>query len=396
MATVLIKLSGGEGVIRQDDGEIELTHDVTADWGQPLQPWDRYKPARLGLGDDRVLFGGLLPSGAVSVEAVEATGVRRPATVAEGAWAVILEDGEHGDPVLGYRDAEGAFVHRPMPDRYEHEPITDAQEPCPVCGQIEYEQYFVTEEWRAGRGRKGTDSFEPSPLIVCRVCGHQEHIGGIIRFARSEDAEEDEATRTARLAHLRVEQAVQRGYSDKMTLMGVTFPIYAVEGWPARINASGSRGDDLTQLTVAHTETWPDMTPVARPSIEVTTSIDPHQPGELTIARKAFANRITSDTGRELADGLSDAAITLWFRAARRRRVAASHTASVGETDIMIDGAREPFVMVGDPAGLWVAVRRHHGLTITIAARGIEPASLVLEPIADPFARLLTPEPNKP
>jgi hypothetical protein len=159
MATVLIKLSGGEGVIRQDDGEIELTHDVTADWGQPLQPWDRYKPARLGLGDDRVLFGGLLPSGAVSVEAVEATGVRRPATVAEGAWAVILEDGEHGDPVLGYRDAEGAFVHRPMPDRYEHEPITDAQEPCPVCGQIEYEQYFVTEEWRAGRGRKGTDSF---------------------------------------------------------------------------------------------------------------------------------------------------------------------------------------------------------------------------------------------
>jgi hypothetical protein len=45
----LIKLAGGEGVIRQADGEIELTHDVTEDRGQPLQPWDRYQPIRLGL-----------------------------------------------------------------------------------------------------------------------------------------------------------------------------------------------------------------------------------------------------------------------------------------------------------------------------------------------------------
>ena len=29
VASVVIKLPGGEGVIRQEDGEIELTHDVT-------------------------------------------------------------------------------------------------------------------------------------------------------------------------------------------------------------------------------------------------------------------------------------------------------------------------------------------------------------------------------
>ena len=62
-----------------------------------------------------MLFGGLLPPGAVSVEAVKATGVRQAAAVGGGAYAVIFEDGEHGDPALGYRDAEGAFVHRPMP-----------------------------------------------------------------------------------------------------------------------------------------------------------------------------------------------------------------------------------------------------------------------------------------
>lgn len=396
MAFVLIKLPSGEGVIRQEDGEIALTHDVTEDRGQPLQPWDRYQPIGLGLSGDRMLFGGLLLPGAVSVEAVEATGVRRAAAVGGGAYAVILEDGEHGEPALAYRDADGAFVHRPMPGDYAHVPITDAEEPCPVCGEIKYEQYFVTEEWRAGRGMKGTDSFAPSPLIVCGVCGHQEHIGGIMRFAGSGNADEDEAAGMARLTRVRAEQAVQRWHSDKMTLLGVTFPIYAAEGWPARINGSGSRNHDLTELRIAHTETLPDSMPVARPSIEITTSIDPHPPGELSIARRAFADHVAVDSGRELTDGLSDAAVTLWFRAARRRRVAGAHAASVGETAITIEGARQPFVVVGHLNDLWVAVRRHDDLTITIAARGIDPASLVIEPIADPSARLLGPEPNEP
>jgi len=30
---VLIELPGGEGIVRGEDGEIALTHDVTLDWG---------------------------------------------------------------------------------------------------------------------------------------------------------------------------------------------------------------------------------------------------------------------------------------------------------------------------------------------------------------------------
>jgi hypothetical protein len=41
VATVLIELLGGEGMIRGEDGEIALTHDVALDGGQPLQPWER-------------------------------------------------------------------------------------------------------------------------------------------------------------------------------------------------------------------------------------------------------------------------------------------------------------------------------------------------------------------
>ncbi len=396
MAEVVIKLPGGEGIIRGHDGEIELTHDITLDRGQCLQPWDRYQPLRVGLSDDRMLFGGLLPTGAVSVEAVEATGVRKAAAVAGGAYAVIFEDQEHGEPALGYRDAAGGFVHRPMPAEYLHRPVPDAEEPCPVCGAVQYEVYFPTEDWRAGRGKKGTDTYEPSPLVVCRVCGHQELAGGIMRLGPVDEPGEDDAARVARMARVRAEQAIQRWYATKMTLRGVTFPIYAAEGWPAQINGQGSHGDDLTHLTIAHAETLPDAMFVERPRIEVTTSIDHHQPGELTIARNAYASGIEADSNRQPTDGLSDAALTLWFRAAHRRRVAGSHEAPVSETAITIDGAPEPFLTVGTPNARWVAVRRHHDVTVTIAAREIDPASLIIEPIADPTARLLGPQPVEP
>jgi hypothetical protein len=392
----LVELPGGEGIVRGDDGEIVLTHDVTLDWGQPLQPWDMYQPIRIGLTSERMLFGGLLPPGAVSVEAVEATGVRKAAAVGGGTYAVIFEDGEPSEPALGYRDAAGGFVHRPMPAEYPHQPVTDAEEPCPVCGTIQYEEYFPTEDWRGGRGRKGSDSFVPSPLIVCRLCGHQEQAGGITRFGEPDNPDEDAAAREARVARIRAEQNVQRWYTNKMTLMGVTFPIYAAEGWPARINGQGSQGDDLTRLAIAHAETPPDSMFVQRPRIEVTTSIDPYQPGELAVARNAFASGIEADANRRPTDGLSDAALTLWFRAVRRQRVAASHQAPISQTEITIDGAREPFLTVGTPNAHWVAVRRHHDVTITIAGRAIDPASLIIEPIADPAARLLGPKPDEP
>jgi hypothetical protein len=395
-STVLIELPGGEGVVRGDDGEIMLMHDVTLDRGQPLQPWDRYQPLRVGLGGERMLFGGLLPPGAVSVEAVEATGVRKAAVVGGGAYAVIFSDGEHGEPALGYRDAAGEFVHRPMPAEYPHRLVADAQEPCPVCWAVQYEEYFPTEDWRGGSGTKGSDSFVPSPLIVCRVCGHQEQGGGIMRLGQCDRVDEDAAAREARMARIRAEEAVQRWYSDTMTLRAVTFPIYAVEGWPARINGQGSRGDELTHVRIAHAQTLPEARFVERPRIEVTTSIDTYQPDELALARDTFASGIEADANLQPADGLSDPALTLWFRAARRRRVASAHDAEVSDIEIEIDGAREPFLMVGTPNAHWVAVRRHHDVTITIAAREIDPASLIIDPIANPGARLLGPKPDEP
>lgn len=37
-----------------------------------------------------------------------------------------------------------------------------------------------------------------------------------------------------------------------MMLGAVTFPIYAAEGIPGRVGGSGSRGDQVTSVTVSH------------------------------------------------------------------------------------------------------------------------------------------------
>ncbi len=94
------------------------------------------------------------------------------------------------------------------------------------------------------------------------------------------------------------------------------------------------------------------------------------------------------------ASELSDAATTLSFRAADRRRRAATLAAARSETQIVIDGTAHPFTTLTTPRGRWVAVRRHHNLTITIAARDLEPGALVLEPLANPTASLLGPQPG--
>ena len=396
---MVIALEEGGGLIRREDGEVVLVPDVGGDWGQPLRGDDPYEPVRVGLADDGLLIGGRMPPGAVGAELVDASGERHGVPVQGGYYAAALSDGPDVSPALAFRDAAGAFVHRPLPAAYPHQPVEDAEVPCPVCGAMQYELYLPTEEWRAGRGRKGTDSFVPGPLIICRVCGLQEHGGGITRYSPAEVPEGDEMTeaeRQAREARARAERTLQRWYAHTMTLSAVTFPIYAAEGLPARINGQASRGDDLTSLTVGQAESLGDGPFVERPTIEVTTSADPHERRELTVAREVYASLIESDGHEPPRPGLSDPAMILWFRAHRRARAAAGALAPTGEIAITIEGTPEPFLLIGAPPARWAAVRRHHGLTVTVAARDTDPGALVIEPVADPVARLVGPRPPEP
>jgi hypothetical protein len=394
MPTVLIKLTGGAGVVRRDDGEIVITQDVSDHRGQPFRGRDDYRPAKLGLDRVRSIVAGPLPPRAVSAEVVDDRGTRVAATIGDGVYAAILEQPNHGhQPIVCCRDTSGAPVPRPLPADWTRTAVPDAEEPCPGCGAVAYDEVLPTDGSRGGRGGHGHDGpLEPCLIVVCRQCGHEEGAGTALYAYISPD-DEDETTNAARIARHRAEARVQKWYSDTMTLRGVTFPIYAAENWPARINGSGSDGDDLTELTVGHRAVENDD-PFAAPDLTITTSIGKARDTDLRRARRALEMWVSYDNSHPRSDGLSDAATKLWFAArARDRRAAAGATQT--QQMITIDGTAQPFLRLSTPTGHWVAVRRHGDLTITIAAHDLDPTTLALEPIADPAARLLGPEPEE-
>ncbi|MHB8694306.1 MAG: hypothetical protein ACYDHH_23955 [Solirubrobacteraceae bacterium] len=397
MPTVLIELPGGAGVIRHDDGEVLVVHDVhdvRDARGQRLGGRGN-RPVKDWLDEDRSLVGGLLPPGAVSVEVIDDMGTRIPAAVGGGAYVAILGQPNDGhEPVVCCRDAAGAPIRRPLPADYPSAPVRDAEEACPACGAVDFDECVPTESWRGGQaGPAGT--MIPNPIVVCRVCGHEEREGSFYALVSSDDTE-DEATREARIAHARAHSHAQQWYSHTLTLRAVTFPIYAAERWPAVIGGSASHGDELTTITISHYDT-PDADPNGgdRPRLEITTSND-HSDlrDQLRAARSSLNSWLHNDGSHSRWPEVSRAALSLWL-AARDREVRAKVVdATQSEQLITIDGTPEPFLTLSTPAGRWVAIRGHAGLTITIAAHDLDPTTIELEPIPDPAARLLGPEPQ--
>ena len=253
-----------------------------------------------------------------------------------------------------------------------------------------------TEDWRGGRVEPD-GSTTPSPVVACRVCGQEETEGTFFAPSAASEEPEGEVARQARLARVRAEMRVQRWYSDALTLRAVTFPIYAAQGWPAQLGGSGSHGDQLTQLTIRHYDTPnPDPEEGDRPRLEITTSNDDSSLGdEAWHARHSLENWIRrNDRTHGQWPAASDAAITLWLSARDRASRAQVLAASRSEQLIALEGSPEPFLVLTASHEAWVAVRRHRDLTITIAARDLDPQTITIEPVADPATRLLGPRPE--
>jgi hypothetical protein len=314
--TVLVELQGGEGVLRREDGTVLVTQDVSAGRGQLLRVGDVYGPVKTWLPDDRSLVGGLLPSGAVSAEAVDDRGERVMAGVGGGAYAAILDQPNDGhEPVVCCRDAGGAPVRRPLPAEYPSTLVKDAVVPCPACGAIDYKECAPTESWRGGRpGPNGTTI--PNPIVICRRCGQGQREGTFFGPMADSEDEEDEAARDARIASARA----QRWYANTLTLRAVTFPIYVAEGWPGVIGGSDSRGDQLVSLTIGHYDTS-DADPYAEDlsRFEITTSNDDWAlDDELRQARWTLHGWLQNRDGGSSWPDASHAAITLWLAARDR------------------------------------------------------------------------------
>jgi hypothetical protein len=390
----LVSLPSGAGVVRLDDGSILVTNDASGGGsGSYLREDDRFHPVKSWVNEDHCVVGGLLPHRAVSAEVVDDRGSRVGATVSQGAYAAVLDQPNDGyQPIVCFRDTAGDLVRRPWPNDYPSALVTDAEEPCPACGAIDYVEYTPFEEWRGGRGRpEGT--IVPNPVVSCRVCGHDEPEGTFLRSKSFHDGE-DEATGAARLAVTRATQLNRMWHSAARTLRQTRFPIYAVDGSFAQLGGSGSSNEETTEITIKHYNTAPaDPFAGAPPRLLVTTKRDDfHARRPLSEAREALESWVLADAPEPWPDA-SHAALTLWLRARDRKRRAVVLDAARSEQPIIIDGSPTTALMLETPGGQWVAVTRHAGLTIIVAAHDVEPTSLRLQPIADPPAQLLGPEP---
>jgi hypothetical protein len=395
MRQVLVSVQSGAGVVRAEHGVL-VTGDIGEGGGSYLRDDDRFQPVKSWVDQRRSVVGGLLPPGAVSAEAVDDTGNRVVASVAEGAYVAVLEQPNDGhEPVVCCRDENGKTVRRPWAADYPSVRVTDAKEPCPACGAIDWDEYTPFEEWRGGRGSKVDGTHVPNPVVSCRACGHEEHEGTFFGTSSNTDEPEDEETRAARIARARAHQRKQRWLSDTLTLRATNFPIYAADGWPARLGGSGSQADQLTKITVHHYESQDaDLFAADRPRLAVTTKNADLNPGNaLAEARGMLEDWVRRNAGAARWPEASHAAITLWLRARDRDTRAAVLNAVQSEQLITIDGAPTMMLMLTAPPGRWVAAAGHADLTVIVAAHDIEPGALRLEPIGDPAAQLLGPEP---
>ena len=133
--------------MRQDDGEIVLTEDVSSGEGRALLGHG-HRPLKTSVDEDRSLVGGLLPPGAVSAEVITDRGMRIAAEIGRGAYAAIVDlQMDHHEPVVCCRDDAGAPVRWPLPADYSSVLVDDAEEPCPACGAPDYEECVPTESW---------------------------------------------------------------------------------------------------------------------------------------------------------------------------------------------------------------------------------------------------------
>lgn len=146
------------------------------------------RPAMIVLEHSRALVYGLVPDGAVSVEAVAPDGKRVQCTVGPGVWLVVLPDNELGAelyPVL-FRDRDGAPVNPGLPADWEREAIGEREVPCPACGANGWD--LVTATWEGSRAlpstRWGHNPDGPGKAFICRTCGHEQRIGYRVTYAR--------------------------------------------------------------------------------------------------------------------------------------------------------------------------------------------------------------------
>jgi hypothetical protein len=369
------------GVVRDRAGVAWLSDSTERVCGPRL---DDLRPEHVGLADDRMLIGGLLPPGAVSAEVVDDAGERHVAAAANGAYVTVLDQPATGRPCpVCCRDDEGTPVAPGLPASWERTAVLDAEESCPACGAVSWDEVRPNDGSRGSRGALG-GGMEPTPLVVCRSCGYEESVGSWVIAERRPDADPEAAARARRA----FEQAQQERHRALLT--EVEFPIYAAEGFSAGIAGHGGPSSGtgnvhrVTQISVAQ----PTKAHGPEPRLIIETAVnDEFQDSEQALARRELEGWLHEEMPPPAVERSEAGRAIAWHSVDRERRKLAAH-AQVSERSLVLDGRPTSFAFlaVGER---WVAVHRLPALTITVSASKIDPDALSIRPIDRPVEELL-------
>ena len=287
---------------------------------------------------DWLLAGGLLPAGVAEVEVLDASGEMVAAALAAGAWIAAVR-GEWSDPVAVFRDGEGRIVPRVLPAGME--PVEDAITPCPGCGAL---------TWACAWGD-----------AVCVTCGNRETVGAFYggpaeRVDFPADEVCDDAPDPVVAEFLRDERRSQ--------VAGA----YGLDsGWPGTRRLAG--GDDAcVRLDHGDGAEW----------VAVTTD----RPGRARDPLSAALAEAFEDP-ESVWPRLSEPALALWL-AARRRAIAARVAGAERRVGfIHVDGCAHVATVAADGAA-WAAALEVEEAVVTVAARGVPPATVRLARVVDP------------
>ena len=313
------------------------------------------------------MIGGLLPGLAVSAEVIDDIGERHAAAAANGAYVAVLDQPMTGKtcPVC-CRDEHGSPVAPALPASWPRTPVLDAEERCPACGAVAWDEVHPTrrvarQSWNEERAK------EPTPIVVCRACGHEESVGAWFAMKSQGEMDPEELERMRRTAE------DTRRRRRRAVLAEVGFPIYAAEGLSTSItgHGGGSSGPGTPIRVEEVTITQPAEAIGEQPRLRVETA----EGNKGGISEYAFARRwLELSLLEEIRPPKqeirppkvqrSQAARALAWRSVDRDRRKLAARAERRERPLLLDGGPQSFAFLslGERR---VAVHKSAGLTVT-------------------------------
>lgn len=337
---------------------------------------ESHDPVLIGLDDDAVVVGGVLPPGATEALCRDGRGEMRPARTGSGAWIVCLEEHDMFLEIAAlFRDASGALVPRPLPDGATIEGGVDADEACPACAAREWQRVRWTQRWED----EGLE--EERSGLRCVSCGQPASDEGFVAIAIGETTDEAEDGDAAVAAEPPPEWLERTKREGRGAFRKAKFAVYGVASWegPRFYSGSSRSGRRLTSVSLRHGDLY-----ARGPYVDVETSARAEDwRSDRELCRDALASMLLS--GSSAAPGVerSHSAMSLWFAGREREHRERAARAAAATTEIAVDGEPVPFYMLADE-GRWTACGRVGAVRIVVSAADVPATAVELATITDP------------